>query len=115
QVFRPLSRCFRNNNPLTMYKIGFDAKRAFKNFSGLGNYSRSTISSLTKLFNYNEYYLYTPEYRKHPLHKFAEASNITIRKPENFLERKLPWLWRSYSLKSQLNNETLDLWHGLSG
>ncbi|MGE0092275.1 MAG: glycosyltransferase family 1 protein [Bacteroidia bacterium] len=98
-----------------MYKIGFDAKRAFKNFSGLGNYSRSTISSLTKLFNYNEYYLYTPEYRKHPLHKFAEASNITIRKPENFLERKLPWLWRSYSLKSQLNNETLDLWHGLSG
>lgn len=98
-----------------MYKIGFDAKRAFKNFGGLGNYSRSTISSLTRLFNYNEYYLYTPEYRKHPLHKFSEMSNITIRKPADFIGRRFPWLWRSYTLKSQLKNDTLDLWHGLSG
>lgn len=98
-----------------MYKIGFDAKRAFKNFSGLGNYSRSTISSLTTIFNYNEYYLYTPDYKKHPLHKFAEASNIKIRKPEKFTEKKLPSLWRSYTLKSQIENDSLDLWHGLSG
>ncbi|MDD2584524.1 MAG: glycosyltransferase family 1 protein [Bacteroidales bacterium] len=98
-----------------MYKIGFDAKRAFKNFSGLGNYSRSTISSLTTIFNYNEYYLYTPNYKKHPLHKFAEASNIKIRKPEKFTEKKLPSLWRSFTLKSQIENDSLDLWHGLSG
>lgn len=29
-------------------KIGFEAKRAFKNFTGLGNYARSTIQILTK-------------------------------------------------------------------
>lgn len=98
-----------------MYKIGFDAKRAFKNFSGLGNYSRSTISSLTTIFNYNDYFLYTPEYKNHPIHKFASASNIKIRKPEKFAERLLPSLWRSYTLKSQIENDSLDLWHGLSG
>ena len=27
-------------------KIGFDAKRAFNNFSGLGNYSRYVISNI---------------------------------------------------------------------
>lgn len=98
-----------------MYRIGFDSKRAFKNFSGLGNYSRSTITSLTTLFNYNEYFLYTPDYKNHPLHKFASAPNITIRKPEKFTEKKFPSLWRSYTLKSQIQNDSLDLWHGLSG
>lgn len=98
-----------------MYRIGFDAKRAFKNFSGLGNYSRSTITSLTTLFNYNEYFLYTPEYKKHPLHKFASASNITIRKPKTFAERAFPSLWRSLTLKSQIQSDSIDLWHGLSG
>lgn len=97
------------------YRIGFDSKRAFKNFSGLGNYSRATITSLTTLFNYNEYFLYTPDYKNHPLHKFASASNITIRKPEKFAEKKFPSLWRSYTLKSQIQNDSLDLWHGLSG
>ena len=30
-------------------KIGFDAKRAFNNHRGLGNYSRDTIRILTSL------------------------------------------------------------------
>lgn len=98
-----------------MYRIGFDAKRAFKNFSGLGTYSRSTITSLTNIFNYNDYFLYTPHYRNNPLFKFTEAKNITVRKPENFAEKKFPSLWRSYTLKSQLSQDKLDLWHGLSG
>jgi len=29
-------------------RIGFDAKRAFFNFSGLGNYSRNTIQYLNQ-------------------------------------------------------------------
>lgn len=98
-----------------MFKIGFDAKRAFKNFGGLGNYSRSTIELLSRFYNYNQYYLYTPEYRKDALHGFASSANITIRKPEGAIERRLSWFWRSYSLKSQLQKESLDLWHGLSG
>ena len=41
-------------------KIGYDAKRAFANFTGLGNYARSTISNICIVFPAHEYYLYTP-------------------------------------------------------
>ena len=40
-------------------KIGFDAKRLFNNFTGLGNHSRTTIDILTAEFPEHEYYLYT--------------------------------------------------------
>ena len=65
-----------------MYRIGFDAKRAFKNFSGLGNYSRSLISALSQFYTYNHYYLYTPEYKENPLLDFAQRSNIKIVTPK---------------------------------
>ena len=42
-------------------KIGFDAKRAFLNNTGLGNYSRDTIRILGEFFDQNEYHHYTPE------------------------------------------------------
>jgi len=36
-------------------KIGFDAKRAFLNASGLGNYSRNTLNALNNYSPDNEY------------------------------------------------------------
>ena len=44
-------------------RIGFDAKRLFNNFTGLGNHSRTTIDILTAEFPDNEYWLYTPKVR----------------------------------------------------
>ena len=41
-------------------KIGFDAKRAFNNSTGLGNYSRLVILSLLENFPEHHYYLFTP-------------------------------------------------------
>ena len=41
-------------------RIGFDAKRAFTNNTGLGNYSRDTIRILSKSFK-EDFYLYTPK------------------------------------------------------
>lgn len=38
-------------------KIGFDAKRAFHNQTGLGNYSRSLLASMMKQFPEHEYFL----------------------------------------------------------
>ena len=35
--------------------IGFDAKRAFTNGTGLGHYSRTLISSLAKYFAMHQY------------------------------------------------------------
>jgi len=45
-------------------KIGFDAKRAFLNQTGLGNYSRNTLIALKKYFPDNDYILFTPEIRE---------------------------------------------------
>ena len=42
-------------------KIGYDAKRAFLNTSGLGNYSRNTLNALVKYFPNHQYTLFTPE------------------------------------------------------
>ena len=41
-------------------RIGFDAKRAFFNKSGLGSYSRNLIQGMAKKYPENEYVLYTP-------------------------------------------------------
>ena len=42
-------------------EIGFDAKRAFLNTSGLGNYSRNALNALVKYYPENDYFLFTPE------------------------------------------------------
>ena len=42
-------------------RIGFDAKRAFYNYTGLGNYSRDTIRILSQYYPNNDYFLYTPK------------------------------------------------------
>ena len=41
-------------------RIGFDAKRAFNNRRGLGNYSRETLRILTTLGPEHQDYLFTP-------------------------------------------------------
>ena len=97
-----------------MYRLAFDAKRAFTNFTGLGNYSRFTISTLSRLFNYNEFYLYTPDYKQHPLLEFSKRKNITVRTPSGQI-KKFPSLWRSYFMGSAINADKPDLYHGLSG
>lgn len=39
-------------------RIGFDAKRAFNNLTGLGNYSRNIIKQLSEMYPANNYILY---------------------------------------------------------
>ena len=39
-------------------RIGFDAKRAFNNAAGLGNFSRNSITALASGFPDHEYFLF---------------------------------------------------------
>ena len=93
-------------------RIGFDAKRAFFNHSGLGNYSRDTISILSDYFPMNEHVLYSPN----PLKSipFKKSVNLSISGPKKFWHKKFPSLWRSYGLAEQLKDEKIELYHGLS-
>lgn len=92
-------------------KIGFDAKRAFLNSSGLGNYSRNTLNSLYKFFPENNYILFTPEINNKYFKKYSLFTVIT---PQYRLSRKLKSLWRSIFLVNQLKNQGIELYHGLS-
>lgn len=95
--------------------IGFDAKRAFHNYSGLGNYSRLLIQTLSELYKDNQYLLYTPKYKAHLLHRFAENENCTIKTPHGISSLLLSSLWRSFFMVNEINAQDLDIFHGLSG
>lgn len=92
-------------------KIGFDAKRAFLNASGLGNYSRNTLNALLKYFPENNYTLFTPEIKKK---LFRNYSDFDIISPDSSLSKIFKSLWRSFSVSGQLKKHNLDIFHGLS-
>jgi len=97
---------------LNYMKIGFDAKRAFFNKSGLGNYSRDTISILSDFFPMNEYILYSPKPSKSIL--FRKVPNISVRGPLKFFHKVIPSYWRTYGLVEQIVGDKIQLFHGLS-
>ena len=93
-------------------KIGFDAKRAFCNSRGLGNYSRGTIAALTRLRPDNEYFLFTPE--KRPEFQNLSYPNSTIISPTTAADRAMPSLWRTFRCTREISARNLDIFHGLS-
>lgn len=95
--------------------IGLDAKRAFLNFTGLGNYSRDLISGLLKHFPENNYFLFTPKrnvnVRMEILDDFDEQKIIT---PERQLHRLFKSLWRSFHIPNDIIKGEIEIFHGLS-
>jgi glycosyltransferase involved in cell wall biosynthesis len=93
-------------------RIGFDAKRAFSNNTGLGNYSRTIINALCRLFPENEYFLYTPSHDKESL--YAPPENAAVVLPSNPLSGLLKSYWRTFGISNQLVKQDIDIYHGLS-
>ncbi len=92
-------------------KIGFDAKRAFLNKAGLGNYSRNTLAGLNKYFPQHQYVLFSPET---PSDLFKEHLFFETVTPDNRFKKLLSSYWRSFMLTREINRNGLDLFHGLS-
>lgn len=93
-------------------RIAFDAKRAFLNHTGLGNYSRSVIEVLNARQNAEELILCTPE-NPNTFPELASMSKEVI-VPETSLHKAFSSLWRSWFVTSQLRKRRIDLFHGLS-
>lgn len=97
------------------FKIGFDAKRAVLNYTGLGNYSRLAIDAISTRLPDNKYYLYTPKVKSNDrLSELLDRKNITLRRPDSFTGRAFGSLWRSIGMASQIKGDGIDLFHGLS-
>ena len=96
-------------------RIGFDAKRAFLNNTGLGNYSRDTIRVLSHFYTSHKYFLYTTKNNNNPRLSFLKKrENTFIRTPESLLNKALKAYWRSKSIVKDLFNNKIDIYHGLS-
>ena len=93
-------------------RIGFDAKRAFFNNTGLGNYSRATINALCRMLPEDDHFLYTPLKGKHTI--YSPPENATVRLPSTIWGSQLKSYWRTYGLAKQLAKEKIDIYHGLS-
>lgn len=96
-------------------KIGFDAKRAAQNRTGLGNYSRFIIRILSENFPGNSYHLYTPKpYRIPYLKEIPTLSRLHLHFPPKGLASRLRSLWRVWGVKADICRDGLDIFHGLS-
>tara|TARA_Y100000589_G_scaffold139733_3_gene133506 strand:- start:3950 stop:5047 length:1098 start_codon:yes stop_codon:yes gene_type:complete len=89
-------------------RIAFDAKRAFNNLSGLGNYSRSVIQTISKEITKTNLYLFTPKIH----HQFeTNKYNTTIVQPNNWTNK---YFWRTFGINKKIKDLNIDLYHGLS-
>lgn len=91
--------------------IGFDAKRAFHNGTGLGHYSRTLIRSFSEHYPEHQYYLFNPKKSD----RFSlQAENIHEVRPQSFPSTLFRSAWRSSWVKKDLEKYKIDLYHGLS-
>ncbi len=94
-----------------MYRIGYDAKRLFNNFTGLGNYSRTLLRNLANFYPDNVYFLYTPRVVKNDETQFfLNSPMFSVQMPR----RGSRAYWRSWGMKKALRKHKIQLYHGLS-
>lgn len=96
-------------------RIGFDAKRAAQNRTGLGNYSRFVIRILSELQSANEYHLYIPKPHRMPyLAEIPTLSRLSLHFPPKGLWSKLRSIWRVWGMTADIHHDAIDIFHGLS-
>lgn len=96
-------------------RIGFDAKRAFHNTRGLGNYSRILIDGLIKYYPENQYFLFG----KKPKTGVGASWMNTCNDSTVMIEPRVTSsvgqaLWRSWEMSKPIRENKIDLYHGLS-
>ena len=91
-------------------RIGFDAKRLFRNHTGLGNYSRTLIGHLAKFYPDHDYLLYAARPGRNSVTEpFFNRDHFTIKRP-----RSIRPFWRRKGITKELSQDQVDVFHGLS-
>ena len=106
-------------------KIGFDAKRIVRNGTGLGSYARTLVNDLSAIAPSGcELRLYAPDEGKEELRNMVTtAPNVQFVYPHQSIITQHPTLinrlrgtlWRTHGMVSQLQQDGIELFHGLSG
>lgn len=91
-------------------RIGFEAKRVYQNRTGLGNYGRDLLRSLTQ---------YAPEHQFTAFSPTSSSNLFTCEQPNYSLIHGKTWgiseIWRQWGQTHHPLFEALDVYHGLSG
>ena len=91
-------------------KIGYDAKRLFTNFTGLGNYSRSLVHHYHSSFPSDELFLFTPSIKADKrTEPFLQDQTFHIVQPA----KKNPF-WRTFDMVKAIQQTGVEIYHGLS-
>ena len=94
--------------PLT---IAYDAKRAYLNYRGLGNYCRNLLAQMSRYYGNNRYLLCTPQDKgQYPWLNETPFERVL----PNGLWQLSPSLWRRCGIPSALRDKQVDIYHGLS-
>lgn len=95
--------------------IGFDAKRAAQNRTGLGNNSRFVIRILSEKFTGNQYHLYTPKPHRMPyLQEIPTLKHLFLHFPPQGIWSRLRSLWRVWGITKDIQKDGIHIFHGLS-
>ena len=96
-------------------RIGFDAKRAAQNRTGLGNYSRFVLRILSQRGGGDELHLYIPNPRRTPfLGEIPTLAALRLHYPCGPVWRLLGSLWRVAGVWRDIRRDGMALYHGLS-
>jgi glycosyltransferase involved in cell wall biosynthesis len=96
--------------------VGFEAKRLFSNFTGLGNYSRFLVEALSSNYKDDSFFLYAPSVKKHPeVNEIISRENIEVISPKGIFSKPgFSAIWRSWALTCHSSVKELSVFHGLS-
>jgi len=95
--------------------LGYDAKRAAFNRTGLGNYSRYVIDIMSDLLPEEQHLLYVPSAKNAPfLESLLQKQQVIRRDPDSTFGRKLSAVWRTKGIVKQMQRDGVELFHGLS-
>jgi glycosyltransferase involved in cell wall biosynthesis len=95
-------------------RIGFDAKRAVQNNTGLGNYSRYVIEIVSAYYPGNDYILFAPKQKEnHRLQKILSSTSVFFVFPVG-ISKLFSSLWRISGIKKDIKKQNIAVFHGLS-
>jgi glycosyltransferase involved in cell wall biosynthesis len=96
-------------------KIGFDAKRAIRNNTGLGNHNRYVIEVLSEYYPDDRYVLFAPGPSKENsrLQRILSKTNVTFVFPAGIF-RLFPSIWRTWRMIRDIRKQNIAVFHGLT-
>jgi glycosyltransferase involved in cell wall biosynthesis len=97
-----------------LLRLGFDAKRAFHNQTGLGNYARTFLANLVRFYPEHEYHCFSPSVKELDgltwFHNNPSSPRVHLHQDHSLLAS-----WnRAFGMRNSLLANQIQLYHGLS-